>query len=264
MRVFECKQGASSLILAFPHTGTDMPSSVADRLNENGKLLSDTDWHLHKLYEGLAPDATTLRALFHRYVIDANRDPLGNSLYPGRNTTGLVPLTDFDGQTIWNEPPETAEIETRLSTYHAPYHMRLQNEIDRVKALHGFAVVFDCHSIRSHIPFLFEGSLPDFNIGTNGGYTCHFAVERAALDVAEKAADYTHVLNGRFKGGWTTRHYGKPEQNVHAIQIELAQSTYLETECAPFAYDDKKANKLRVHLKAMLQAITHAMTGSVQ
>ncbi len=267
MSVFEVKQGSSPVILGFPHTGTDVPSAIWDRLNDTGRLLADTDWHIHRLYDGLLPDVTTVRATFHRYVIDANRDPEGSSLYPGQNTTGLIPDTDFDGLSIWkdNQKPTEADIAARLAEFHAPYHAAFLAEVERVKAIHGMAIIYDCHSIRSHIPFLFEGKLPDFNVGTDMGKTCDPAIEAATFDVASKAKGYTSILNGRFKGGWTTRHYGRPGTGVHAIQMELAQSTHLTTEAAPFAYDEAKAEKLRLHLKDILARIeAFALTLSTQ
>lgn len=257
MALFEINQGTSPVILAFPHTGTEVPPEIHDRLNDNGKLLADTDWHIHDLYAGLLPEATTVRATFHRYVIDANRDPSGTSLYPGQNTTGLIPETDFDGLSILREgqAPKEADIAHRLTQFHAPYHAALWAEIERVKALHGVAVLYDCHSIRSKIPFLFDGRLPDFNIGTDMGRTCDPSIEAAVAEIAAAADGYTSILNGRFKGGWTTRHYGKPEQGVHAIQMELSQISHLTTEAPPFAYDEEKAARLRVHLKAILERI---------
>lgn len=257
MPVFEVTSGTSPVILAFPHTGTDVPLAIWDRLNDNGRLLADTDWHIHELYVGLLPDATTVRATFHRYVIDANRDPEGASLYPGQNTTGLVPETDFDGVAIWKsgEEPTEDDIADRLAGFHAPYHAALKAEIERVKAIHGVAVLYDCHSIRSLIPFLFEGPLPDFNIGTDMGRTCDASIEAEAAEIAGRAEGYTAVVNGRFKGGWTTRHYGQPDTGVHAIQMELAQITHLATEAPPFAYDAGKAEALRQHLKKILTSI---------
>jgi formiminoglutamase len=257
MSVVDVGRGSSPVILGLPHTGTHVPPDIWARLNDNGRLLADTDWHIENLYDGLLADATTVRATFHRYVIDANRDPDGGSLYPGQNTTGLVPTTDFDGQPIWREGAEPTEADTadRVATFHAPYHAALQDEIDRVKAIHGIAILYDCHSIRSKIPFLFNGILPDFNIGTDGGRTCAPRIEQAAVEVTSAAAGYTSILNGRFKGGWTTRHYGRPESSVHAIQMELAQSSHLATEAPPFAYDAEKAARLRVHLKTMLTRI---------
>ncbi|MXN51986.1 N-formylglutamate deformylase [Shinella sp. AETb1-6] len=257
MAVFETHQGNAPVILAFPHTGTDVPAEIWERLNDNGRLLADTDWHIHKLYDGLLPAVTTVRATFHRYVIDANRDPAGISLYPGQNTTGLIPQTDFDGKAIWKDgqAPTEADIALRLAGFHASYHAALAAEIARVKAIHGVAVVYDCHSIRSRIPFLFEGRLPDFNVGTDMGRTCAKAIETATYEVCAKADGYTDILNGRFKGGWTVRHYGRPDTGVHAIQMELAQISHLASEAPPFAYDEDKAARLRVHLKDILHRI---------
>jgi formiminoglutamase len=253
----EIKQGDSPIVLGLPHTGTHVPPEIEVRLNARGRGLDDTDWHIHRLYDGLLEEATTVRATFHRYVIDANRDPSGVSLYPGQNTTTLVPLTDFDGQEIWNEKLDAAEIEARRMAYHAPYHAALEAELQRVKAQHGFAILYDCHSIRSQIPFLFEGTLPDFNTGTNMGTTCDPAIERIVVAACDQAKGYSSVLNGRFKGGWTTRHYGRPAEGVHAIQMELAQSTYLSTEAAPWRYDQTKANRLRAHLHSILTSLAN-------
>ena len=257
------REGSSPVILGFPHTGTYIPEDIYARLNENGRLLADTDWHIHDLYDGLLADATTVRATFHRYVIDANRDPSGVSLYPGQNTTGLVPETDFDGRPIWKdgEGPTEKDVAERLAAFHKPYHDALATEIHRVQALNGVAILYDCHSIRSNITFLFEGRLPDFNIGTDNGRTCAREIEQTTLAICAAARGYSHVLNGRFKGGWTTRHYGRPEKGVHAIQMELAQITHLETETPPFAYDRQKANLIRIHLKKILGAIEEIAAG---
>ena len=244
-------RGEGPVILGMPHTGTFLPPGIAERLNDRGRVLADTDWHVERLYDGLLPGATVVRSTFHRYVIDANRGPQDESLYPGQNTTGLVPLTDFDGQPIWQVEPSAEEIAERKEHFHAPYHAALAAEIERVRARHGVAILYDCHSIRSHIPFLFEGTLPDFNIGTNGGASCDPRIEAATLALCA-ATGRSHVLNGRFKGGWTTRHYGQPARGVHAIQMELAQSTHLATEAPHFDYDPTKADALRVTLKAIL------------
>lgn len=257
MTQVEIVRGSSPVILSFPHTGTLVPAGIEADLNAEGRRLRDTDWHIHRLYDGLLPEATTVRATFHRYVIDANRDPTGASLYPGQNTTGLVPLTDFDDQPIWTDGREPGEAETarRLAAFHTPYHAALAAEIERVRTLHGIAVLYDCHSIRSRCPFLFDGVLPDFNIGTNDGASCASQIEAAVAEICSAATGYTHVVNGRFKGGWTTRHYGRPGEGVHAIQMELAQSSHLSTEEPPFAYDEVKAAALRVHLATILRRI---------
>lgn len=261
-------EGDGPLILGFPHVGTHVPAHIAAALNETGAGLTDTDWHVDRLYDGLLPGATTVRATFHRYVIDANRDPEGASLYPGQNTTGLVPLTDFDGRPIWREEPDAAEIEARRKAFHAPYHAALAAQVARVKARRGAAILYDCHSIRSHIPFLFEGTLPDMNLGDNEGRTCAPAITQAAREVCA-ASGFGHVVNGRFKGGWTTRWYGRPETGVHAIQMELAQATHLATEAAPFAYDPDKAARLRPVLAEILSrldalALSGALAGDAK
>ncbi|MEQ8296230.1 MAG: N-formylglutamate deformylase [Nitratireductor sp.] len=265
MTPVDVRQGTSPVILGLPHTGTFVPAEIFERLNEQGRLLTDTDWHVDRLYDGLLPGATTVRATFHRYVIDANRDPSGNSLYPGQNTTGLVPVTDFDDRPIWRDgaAPTDTDVAERLDAFHRPYHAALAAEITRVRALHGVAVLYDCHSIRSVCPFLFQGRLPDFNIGTDNGQTCAPALETAVADICAAADGYSHVVNGRFRGGWTTRHYGKPADKVHAIQMELTQATHLASEGPPFDYDPEKAGRLRAHLTEILtriEAIASSLT----
>jgi N-formylglutamate deformylase len=256
MQPIEVKRGDGPLILGQPHGGIHVPDEILIKLNVNGRKLADTDWHIGKLYDGLLPDMTVVSATFHRYVIDANRDPSGISLYPGQNTTSLCPLTDFDGQLIYQngQEPDAKEVDLRRAKFHAPYHAALAAEVERVKAKHGFAIVYDCHSIRSRIPFLFEGTLPDLNIGTDNGKTCAPEIERLTTDLV-KAAPFTSVLNGRFRGGWTTRHYGQPHSDVHAIQMEIAQSAYLETEAPPWAFSASKTAKLRPILKTIFTAL---------
>jgi formiminoglutamase len=257
MTMVEVIRGDGPVILGMPHTGIFVPDDVLGALNETGRALADTDWHIHQLYDDLLSGTTTVRAMVHRYVIDANRDPDGASLYPGQNTTGLCPTTDFDGLSIYKDGAEPAPdaIEARRREFHAPYHAALAAEIERVRAAHGLAILYDCHSIRSQIPFLFDGVLPDFNIGTNGGTTCAPEIERAVAEICAEAEGYTSVVNGRFKGGWTTRHYGDSAAGVHAIQMELTQSAYLASESAPFAYGDERAGRIRPHLRAILQSL---------
>jgi|TARA_B110000208_G_C11697111_1_gene404446 N-formylglutamate deformylase len=248
-------QGSSPIVLGLPHTGTFVPDDVAAKLNDNGRKLADTDWHIDRLYADLMQQITTVKANFHRYVIDANRDPSGVSLYPGENTTTLVPLTDFDGLSIWDVSPTDADVMHRRTAFHAPYHKALNAELMRVRDLHGIAILYDCHSIRSGIPFLFDGTLPDFNTGTNLGATCDPLMEAATRTICDSATQYSSITNGRFKGGWTTRHYGQPTNGIHAIQMELAQSTYLTDETAPWTYDDTKAAQLRPHLTSILTTL---------
>lgn len=257
MQPVEVTRGDSPIVLGLPHSGTFIPGTIWHRLNETGRKRADTDWHVDRLYEGLLPGVTRVEATFHRYVIDANRDPAGTSLYPGQNTTGLCPLTDFDGAPIYLDgcEPDSGEIEARRRSWHVPYHAALEAELNRVRDLHGIAVLYDCHSIRSRIPFLFDGPLPDFNTGTNNGATCAPEIEAVVYETTQAAEGYSAVLNGRFKGGWTTRHYGRPKDGLHAIQMELAQKTHLAGEDAPFAYDETKAGLLRPHLAQILKRL---------
>lgn len=256
--MIEVTQGTSPLVLGLPHTGTDVPPEIWADLNANGRVLADTDWHIHDLYRGLVADLTTVRTPIHRFVIDVNRDPKGSSLYPGQNTTTLCPLTDFESHKIYRDgrQPGLLDVTRRLDTYHTPYHEALRVELARVKAIHGFAILYDCHSIRSHIPFLFDGRLPDFNIGTNSGASCDPAIETLVSGICATAEHYSSIQNGRFKGGWTTRRYGHPGNGFHAIQMELAQSTYC-TEAPPWTMISNRVDTLRAHLTKILYALSN-------
>lgn len=255
-------EGSGPVVLGMPHTGTYLPGDIAARLNERGRAVADTDWWIDKLYDGLLDNATIVRATFSRYVVDANRDPSGKSLYPGQNTTEICPTTDFDGAPIYQTggAPDDAEITRRVADFHAPYHAALRAQLARVRDLHGNAILYDCHSIRSVVPNLFDGDLPVFNIGTNDGVTCHPAIEKAVADTCLSADGYPTAVNGRFKGGWTTRHHGKPESGIHAIQMELAQRAYMD-EAPPWTYDAARAERLRRHLSDLLTAIERLALG---
>ncbi len=259
--MIEVRRGDGPIVLGLPHTGTELPGDMAGRLNPNGLTLKDTDWHVHRLYHGLAAGVTSVRTRIHRYVIDVNRDPGGASLYPGLNTTALCPTTDFDGTPIYHpgQAPDAEEIARRRAAYHAPYHAALAEELERVRARHGMAILYDCHSIRSRIPFLFAGTLPDFNIGTDDGRSCAPAIERAVADICAAAEGFSRVLNGRFRGGWTIRHHGRPADGIHAIQMELAQATYMH-ERPPWNWDAAAAARLRPHLARILETLTRLAT----
>lgn len=252
----EVRIGQGPLLLAQPHGGLEIPQAIEARLNSAGRARADTDWHITRLYDGLVDNATIVSTPLHRYVIDANRDPADQSLYPGQNTTSLCPITTFDGEAIYldGRAPEADEISERRQNYHQPYHDAIDEQLQRIHQRHGFAILYDCHSIRSQIPFLFDGRLADFNIGSNNGLSCDPAVEAAVKSACEAAGRYSTVVNGRFKGGWTTRHYGEPDSGVHAIQMELAQRNYMH-EAAPWQYGRDKADELRVILAQILQKL---------
>jgi N-formylglutamate deformylase len=252
--------GDGPLVLGQPHVGTMIPPEVSVELNDLGRSVPDTDWWIDRLYEGLArrTGATVVRQTISRYVIDVNRDPSGNSLYPGQNTTTLCPTTTFDAEPIYlaGREPGPAEIGRRKRLYFAPFHAAMAAAIETTRIRHGYCVVYDCHSIRSVVPNLFPGTLPVFNIGTNDGRSCATILREAAIREAE-ASGMSFVADGRFKGGWITRHYGAPERRVHAVQMELAQSAYMR-ESPPWTYDEAVAAKTEVALDHILAAILGA------
>ena len=258
------RRGSALLIVSFPHTGTDIPESLQPRLQSAWLARQDTDWWVHELYEEIARslEATTIRTAISRAVIDVNRAPDGASLYPGQATTDLCPLTTFAGGSLYRAglEPTAAEIAERRDRYFAPYHAALAAEIERLRQLHGRVVLYDAHAIRSRIPRLFGGELPHLNIGTHSNASCDVtlirAVERACQDPR-----FDSVTDGRFRGGWTTRHYGCPEREIHALQMELACRGYLEEpleeitpENWPPPYDAGRAAPLRSVLTKVLEA----------
>ena len=149
------------------------------------------------------------------------------------------------------QAPSKQERATYLERIWQPYHQTLQEELNRLKDQFGYALLFDAHSIRSHIPHLFEGRLPDFNLGTFNGASCAPQLAGDLEAICAEHPAYRHVLNGRFKGGHITRHYGSPADNIHAVQLELAQSTYME-EFEPFNYREDLAAPTQVVLKQLL------------
>lgn len=258
----EIHRGDAPLIVSFPHTGTELPTAVAARMISPWLARKDADWWIERLYD-FAPGlgATTVRTAISRTVIDVNRDPSGASLYPGQATTGLCPVTTFDGEPLYRTgEPDEAEIARRRETYFEPYHAALEAEIARLRAIHPKVVLYEAHSIRSVIPRLFDGELPNFNIGTNSDESCDAALT-AAVEAACDASPFSRVTNGRFKGGWTTRHYGRPDDGVHAIQMELACRGYMDepeglatSVTWPTPYDDTRAAPMRAALTQVLQA----------
>ena len=212
------QRGAAPLVVTMPHTGTDLVPEIEAGLESPWLARKDADWWIHRLY-GFAADlgATVIRTTLSRTVIDANRDPSGVSLYPGQATTELCPTTTFDGELLYRAgyAPDANEIARRRRVYFEPYHQALSSEVARLRAQHPTVVVYDCHSIRSRIPRLFAGDLPNFNIGTNSGASCSPTLT-ASIAALCAETDFEHVVNGRFKGGYTTRHHGRPADCVHA------------------------------------------------
>jgi formiminoglutamase len=257
----ELTQGNSPLLVSIPHTGTDIPPEIEAALVSPWLARKDGDWHIERLYDFAAElGATVIRTTVSRTVIDVNRDPSGASLYPGQATTGLCPTTTFDGEPLYRPgcEPDEAEVARRRALYFDPYHAALAAEVARLRERHERVVLYDCHSIRSVVPRLFDGELPHMNIGTNSGATCDPALQ-GAIEAICAASPFSFVSNGRFKGGWITRHYGRPEAGVHAVQMELACRGYIEEplgpvseETWPAAYDDAFAAEMRQSLRAVL------------
>ena len=243
------------LLLSFPHTGVSIPAECAPVLVSFPLARHDADRHIEKLY-AFADElgATTVHTALSRTVIDVNRDPSGASLYPGQTTTGLVPTETFDGRPLYRDgqAPTGEEIERRKALYFAPYHAALAGEIKRLRAMHPCIVLYDCHSIRSVIPRLFAGELPVFNIGTNAGKSCDVRLQ-TAVERRCAASAWSHVVNGRFTGGWITRSYGRPSAGVHAVQMELAMRGYLPDESDPPRWDPEFAKPIQQTLRAVLE-----------
>ncbi len=257
MEAFRFQPGETPVLLSIPHVGTAVPPDIAATMTDAALAVPDTDWHLDRLYH-FAPALGIgyLKATCSRYVIDLNRDSAGSVLYPGANNTELCPLTSFDNQPLYKpgREPDAAEVERRVGAYWRPYHEQLRGELQALKDRFGVAVLFDAHAIRSVVPRFFDGQLTDFNLGTGGGPTAAPALVGRLMNVLATSGRYSSVLNGRFKGGFITRHYGNPDDNIHAVQLELSQRTYMD-EDAPFRFREDLAQDVRPSLERMLSVI---------
>lgn len=255
-KLFELAQADGPLIFSVPHAGTDLPPDIAARLTDHARTLPDTDWHVEQLYD-FAPalEATVIRANVSRYVIDLNRPPEDVSLYPGQATTGLCPPIEFDGTPIYRDGTEVKadEVALRRETYWRPYHEALAREIARAKKRHGYALLFDCHSIASRVPRLFDGVLPDLNLGTVKGESCAPGLAARIARVMQESG-LTHVVNGRFIGGHITRHFGRPADHVHAVQMEKGQDCHLMDDGSN-RLDPAKVAKLKPVLRRIAETM---------
>ncbi len=253
-------RGSIPLLVSFPHAGTDIPPAMARRMTPAALAVADTDWHLPELYAFVRIlGASTLVPRYSRYVIDLNRPPEDSNLYPGQDSTGLVPLDSFRREALYQagQAPDASETDERRATYWQPYHDALRSELDRLRAAHGVAVLWEAHSIASVLPRFFEGKLPDLNLGTADGRSCAPPLQAAAEAVLRSQTLFTHVSNGRFKGGYNTREYGRPAQGLHALQMEMCHGTYMD-EAPPFAYRSELAARVQPLLQRMLEAVMKA------
>ncbi len=246
--------GTAPLLISLPHNGTRLPEALRPRLTASAQRVPDTDWHVARLYE-FARDlgASILVPAYSRYVVDLNRPEDDVSLYPGQNTTGLCPIVQFSGEAVYLEgqEPTLDEIAQRVDDYWRPYHRALVQEIDRLHAQHGRVVVWEGHSIRSVVPFLFEGRLPDFNLGTAGGASCTPELQLRLEQALAAQHDYTSVVNGRFRGGYITRHYADLPRGVQTVQLELAQITYMDEDS--FEYAPERAQRTQRLIRRLLE-----------
>lgn len=257
MKLWDLVRGEAPLVIDIPHAGTYVPPAIEGRLAPLAQSLPDTDWHVEKLF-AFARNAgvTVLTATHSRYVVDLNRDPSGAALYAGADNTELCPTRTFGSEPLYasGRGPDSAEIVARRAEYFAPYHAALAAEVDRLRARHGYAIVLDGHSIRSEVPRFFAGRLPDLNLGTADGASCAPAVQAVADILLAGAEAFTTVVNGRFKGGYVTRHYGEPARGVHALQLEIAQACYMD-EAPPNKWDAARAAPLCEVLERLVAAL---------
>ncbi|OZI34844.1 N-formylglutamate deformylase [Bordetella genomosp. 10] len=262
--IVSLEQGSIPLLISIPHGGEYLPEEYARRMTPAARKLADTDWHLSRLYDfARQMGASMVRANYSRYVIDVNRPSDGAALYPGQTTTTLCPVATFHGEPVYLDPedvPDAAETAQRVRDYWQPYHDTLAAELQRVRQQHGRVLMWEAHSIASELPYLFEGRLPDLNIGTFSGAACAPALREAAM-AAAASGPYTWVIDDRFKGGHITRHYGRPQDNVHAVQLEMAQCVYMD-ETEPYGYREDLAAKLLPTLEAMVKNTYAALTAA--
>ena len=255
--VFTLTPGTTPLLVSFPHVGTEIPPDLQSRMVPRAAATEDTDWHLEPLYAFVrAMGAGTIVPRYTRYVVDLNRPPENAPMYPGVNNTELCPTRFFSGEPLYREgqAPTDAEVDQRRQTYWQPYHDALGAELQRLRGVHGHAVLFDAHSIRSVLPWLFDGQLPDLNLGTVNGSSASPLLREALSKVLQNQSTFTQVVDGRFKGGYITRHYGQPDQSIHAIQLEMCWRCYMAEE-PPYAIDPARAAQVLPVLQALVQTM---------
>jgi N-formylglutamate deformylase len=253
--IFSLHRGSVPLLISLPHDSSRIPDAISARMTDRARTAPDTDWHVAQLYAFARElGASVLVPKYSRYVIDLNRPPNDVSLYPGQNTTGLCPIVQFNGEPVYREglQPTQEEITARVGTYWFPYHDALVEELQRLRMQHGRVVLWEGHSIRGECPFLFDGRLPDFNLGTANGTSCTAVMQARLETILAAQRDHDHVVNGRFKGGYITRNYGDPASGIDAVQLEISQRNYMDEDS--FVYDDEKAAGTQRVIRQLLEA----------
>lgn len=263
MNPFEFRAGSSPLLVSIPHAGTYIPGPVKSIMTQSALQLADTDWHVPILYEfaGTA-GASILTANYSRYYVDLNRSAVGEKLYPGQSETGVWPVTTFADENIYlaSKQPDLEDIEERLELVWRPYHYTLRKELERIKSRFGYALLWDAHSIRSQVPRFFEGRLPDFNLGTANGASCPSNVAAELCEVISMQGKYSSVLNGRFKGGYITRSYGDPDNDIIAVQLELSQQTYMDEDS--YTFDERRSEPVMQLIRSLIDVMLSYRPGS--
>jgi N-formylglutamate deformylase len=250
-QIYELILGSNPVLISMPHDGYQIPESIARYMTQEGRSSRDTDWYVSRLYQFAQHlGCYMIRPFYSRYVIDLNRPVDDAPLYPGMDTTGLIPLDSFRKKPLYlpNQEPDAAERQARIKAYWQPYHQALSDTLAEIRSKFGVAVLFDAHSIASEVPRFFEGRLPDLNFGNNDGQSCERSLLTAIASVP--TSEFSTVFNGRFKGGYITRHYGKPEQNIHAVQLELSWRTYLDE--SEIQWNEHKAKRIQPILEAVI------------
>lgn len=263
MHTYHFQPGRVPVLMSIPHLGTALPDPIAARMTAAGRALPDNDWALDRLYDFAGEIGLhVLVPVFSRYVVDLNRPPDGAVLYPGASNTGLVPATTFDDEPIYleGEIPDAAESARRRESFWAPYHRCVQRTLTDLRGRYGEVILFDCHSIRSRVPRFFAGRLPDFNLGTASGRSCDTGLRDALATRLGAERSFSLAIDGRFQGGYITRHYGDPTAGVHGFQMELSQATYADPE-APFTFSDTRAASVRPALRGMLETAVEWIAG---
>lgn len=257
---FRLHRGDAPLLVSIPHMGTLVPDDLQADYRPRALEVEDADWHLDRLY-AFAQElgASVLQPIVARYVVDLNRPPDDTPMYPGASNTELCPSRFFDGDPLYREGfvLSAEEKARRRELWWQPYHDALARELSRIKARHGHVLLWDAHSIRAEIPWLFEGRLPDLNIGTADGRSADASVTQAVAAAAARHTEFTHVVNGRFKGGYITRNYGRPQERVHAVQLEMCQYLYMR-EAPPWNYEPAQAARIQPVVREMVEAASAA------
>ena len=251
--MIEVTKGGLPIVLGMPHSGTDIPDSLVDKFGDIGREMAETDWHIPRLYNGLGMDISVVQTPIHRYVIDVDQPPVVSTAFPWLASSGLVPLTDRSGHPLYKDgaAPDIAEMRRRIDTYHVPYQAAISGELERLRDIHGIALLIDCHSISSFNPQDELDGCPDFNIWTNQSRSCAQAVERCVLTRCRAVEDADTRLSDGCAGGWSVQRHGQPQEGIHALRLELAQVGYMD-EAPPWAWRADKAERLRSTLYRVL------------